>query len=125
MIKIDYPTNWPGAFQEVLSLSFPTKNQPLLFLRILTSLVDEVVSFQEGRTKEEISSNSSIKDAMRGIPQSQSQSQSQPVTSLLFEAMINIIATTQNTGLAQVSLLEDSSNEVREISADGLHLLLS
>jgi len=63
-VKEDYPTSWPSPFTLLRSTS---ASHPELFCRVLQALVDEVVDFDEARTKEERERDSFVKDAMRGI----------------------------------------------------------
>lgn len=66
IIKHDYPERWPSFFSELLS---QLKNNDIeivdMFLRILNTIIDEIVIWQEQRTTEEVIHNTLIKDKMR------------------------------------------------------------
>ena len=47
LMKVDF-VNWTGAFDAIIGLS---KQNPILFLKVLESLIDEVVEMREGRTR--------------------------------------------------------------------------
>ncbi|CAE7393925.1 xpot, partial [Symbiodinium microadriaticum] len=64
-IKSDFPDQWPAAFDEVLSFAEISRNGINLSARIVADLDVEVVMFSEGRTQQEVTQNSRIKDAMR------------------------------------------------------------
>jgi len=71
---------------------------PELFLRILGALVDEVVDFSDGLSREEVRRNSLVKDSMRGISSS-NPSESAPGTMVMpriFSSMVEIIHIASN-----------------------------
>jgi exportin-T len=66
MVKQDFPERWPTFFTDLLVLVRGDTGTELcdVFLRVLKILDEEVVTFDEERTKEEVVHNSLIKDTL-------------------------------------------------------------
>jgi exportin-T len=65
LVKLEYPERWPSFFQELLLLLNQGERVIDLFLRVLDTIDEEIVSRNIQRTKEELARNTIIKDAMR------------------------------------------------------------
>ena len=64
-LKLDFPTEWPNAFGDIMSLSKMGLLGFAVSVRVLIDLDVEVISFDDRRTSEEVVRNSLIKDTMR------------------------------------------------------------
>jgi exportin-T len=71
IFKIQYPENWPTFFDDLISLVDQSMNTPRsdiivdFFLRICSTIDEEVVSLLINRTDNELQKNTFIKDTMR------------------------------------------------------------
>lgn len=65
LIYIDYPSEWPSVFLDMLNHLSKGPVVVDMFCRILNTLDEEVISLDFPRTAEEISAATRIKDAMR------------------------------------------------------------
>lgn len=64
-LKLDFPSEWPTAFVDILSLSKMGMLGFAVAVRVLIDLDVEVIVYDERRTSEEVTHNSLIKDTMR------------------------------------------------------------
>lgn len=64
-VKVEYPSSWPDAFDQLLQFGSTNFAGLDFSVRLLTDLDREVVTFEQGRSSEEIARNAAIKDAMR------------------------------------------------------------
>jgi len=71
LFKIQYPENWPTFFDDLISLVDQSMNSPRseiiidFFLRICSTIDEEVVSLLINRSSNELQKNTFIKDTMR------------------------------------------------------------
>jgi len=71
LFKIQYPENWPTFFDDLISLVDQSMNSPRseviidFFLRICSTIDEEVVSLLINRSTNELQKNTFIKDTMR------------------------------------------------------------
>ncbi|OII74053.1 tRNA exportin type nuclear export protein [Cryptosporidium ubiquitum] len=65
MIYVDYPENWPSAFLDIISLVTAHDWMPDMFIRILCTFDNMIVSNIGMQSAEEISIRRKIKDIMR------------------------------------------------------------
>ncbi|KAG6542252.1 hypothetical protein Mapa_016380 [Marchantia paleacea] len=65
LISIDYPSEWPSVFLEMLNHLSKGAVVVDMFCRVLNTLDEEVISLDFPRTAEEIAAATRIKDAMR------------------------------------------------------------
>lgn len=64
-VKVEYPSSWPDAFDQLLQFGSTNFAGLDFSVRLLTDLDREVVTFEHGRSADEIARNAAIKDAMR------------------------------------------------------------
>lgn len=65
LIYMEYPTEWPSAFVDMLNALSKGPVVVDMFIRVLNALDEEVISFDFPRTQEECAAATRIKDAMR------------------------------------------------------------
>lgn len=66
LVKIDYPERWPTFFTEFLTLLQASNREHVdCFLRCLKIFDEEIVVFDQDRTREEVDHNTLIKDTIR------------------------------------------------------------
>lgn len=67
IVKVDYPERWGNFFTDFLALVNNGQNEQIVdvFLRVLKMIDDEIVCFEEGRSREEIQRCMAIKDSLR------------------------------------------------------------
>ena len=64
-VKVEYPSSWPDAFDQLLQFGSTNFVGLDFSVRLLTDLDREVVTYEQGRSSEEIARSAAIKDAMR------------------------------------------------------------
>ncbi|KAJ7566188.1 hypothetical protein O6H91_02G091900 [Diphasiastrum complanatum] len=65
LVRLEYPTEWPSVFLDILSLLSKGPGVVDMLCRILISLDEEIISLEYPRTSDEIAIAMRIKDAMR------------------------------------------------------------